>query len=101
MAVNAIQPGVPVGIIKLGGIEQPWNPPPAPGSLPVFIASDSEGWFGHNCLRCGAIGEAILGRMPALLSALVRRPEFPFRGPSRIYSTELRITRRRASSGEG
>ena len=35
--------GVAVGTVKLGGIGQPWNPPPVPGCVPVFIASDSEG----------------------------------------------------------
>lgn len=27
-------------------------PPPVSGAFPVFVASDSEGWFGHQCPRC-------------------------------------------------
>jgi hypothetical protein len=52
-AVYALPQGVPVESIQLGGIGQPWNPPPLPGCLPVFIASDSEGKFGHDCPNCG------------------------------------------------
>lgn len=51
-AVWALPEGVPVSMIELGGIGQPWNPPPAPGCIPVFIASDSEGRFGHRCSYC-------------------------------------------------
>jgi hypothetical protein len=52
IAVYALPQGVPVESIQLGGIGQPWNPPPFPGCFPVFIASDSQGKFGHNCPRC-------------------------------------------------
>jgi hypothetical protein len=52
IAVYALQQGVPVATIQLGGIGQPWNRPPVPGCFAVFIASDSEGEFGHNCPRC-------------------------------------------------
>lgn len=51
-AVYALSQGIPVGMIELGGIGRPWNPPPVPGCLPVFIASDREGRFGHRCRRC-------------------------------------------------
>ena len=51
-AVYALPPGVPVSMIQLGGIGQPWNPPPCRDCVPVFIGSDSEGYFGHHCLRC-------------------------------------------------
>jgi len=51
-AVYAIPQGVAVGTIQLGGIGQQWNPPPIPGCFPVFIASDSQGKFGHQCPRC-------------------------------------------------
>jgi hypothetical protein len=51
-AVYAIPQGAAVGSIQLGGIGQPWNPAPIPGCYPVFIASDSEGLFGHECLNC-------------------------------------------------
>ena len=52
IAVYALPQGVPVESIQLGGIGQPWNPPPFPGCLPVFIASDSQGKFGHHCPNC-------------------------------------------------
>ena len=54
VGVYALQQGVPVGKIELGGIGQPWNAPPLPGCVPVLIVSDSEGYFGHNCPGCGA-----------------------------------------------
>jgi hypothetical protein len=53
IAVYALPQGVPVAAIELGGIGQPFNPPPIPGCLQVFIGSDSEGKFGHNCPACG------------------------------------------------
>lgn len=52
IAIYALPQGIPVEVIQLGGIGQPWNPPPFPGCLPVFIASDSEGKFGHHCPNC-------------------------------------------------
>lgn len=52
IAVYALPQGVPVAEIQLGGIGQAWNPPPIPGCLTVFIASDSQGEFGHNCPHC-------------------------------------------------
>ncbi|MFC1537053.1 hypothetical protein ACFL48_04500, partial [Pseudomonadota bacterium] len=54
IAVYALPQGVPVGPIHLGGIGQPWNPPPFSGCYPVLVASDSEGQFGHNCPQCKA-----------------------------------------------
>jgi hypothetical protein len=50
--VYALPQGIVVDDIRLGGIGQPWNPPPVPNCYPVFIASDSEGKFGHQCPRC-------------------------------------------------
>lgn len=52
IAVYALPQGIPVAPIQLGGIGQPWNPPPFPGCYPVFVASDSQGMFGHNCPNC-------------------------------------------------
>ncbi len=52
IALYALPQGVPVGVIHLGGIGQPWNPAPIPGCFAVFIASDSQGKFGHNCPHC-------------------------------------------------
>jgi hypothetical protein len=52
-AVYALPPhGIPVATIRLGGIGQPWNPAPYPDCLPVFVGSDSEGLFGHECPEC-------------------------------------------------
>lgn len=52
IAVYALPQGFPVEMIQLGGIGQPWNPPPCSECIPVFIGSDSEGKFGHHCPRC-------------------------------------------------
>ncbi len=52
VAVYALPQGVPVEAINLGGIGQAWNPAPTPGCFPVFIASDSQGKFGHHCPQC-------------------------------------------------
>ncbi len=51
-AVYALPPGHPVAMIQLGGIGQRWNPAPYPNCLPVFIGSDSQGLFGHQCPAC-------------------------------------------------
>lgn len=53
-AVHALPQGISVGTIQLGGIGQPWNPAPHPTCLPVFIASDSTGLFGHTCPACAS-----------------------------------------------
>lgn len=52
IAVYALPQGVPVEAIQLRGIGQPWNPAPFPDCFPVFIASDSQGKFGHHCPHC-------------------------------------------------
>jgi len=52
VAVYALPQGVPVEVINLGGIGQSWIPAPTPGCFPVFIASDSQGKFGHHCPSC-------------------------------------------------
>lgn len=52
IAVYALPQGIPIETIQLGGIGQPWNPPPFPGCYPVFIGSDSQGKFGHHCPQC-------------------------------------------------
>lgn len=51
-AVYAHPDGFACGNVQLGGIGQPWNPPPFPNCIAVFMASDSEGRFGHECPRC-------------------------------------------------
>lgn len=51
-AVYALPQGIPVAMIQLGGIGQRWNPAPYPDCIPVFIGSDSQGLFGHECAAC-------------------------------------------------
>lgn len=53
VAVYAHFDGFACGGVQLGGIGQPWNPPPLPNCVAVFMASDTEGHFGHECPRCG------------------------------------------------
>lgn len=50
--VYAIPQSIAVGGMDLGGIGQPSNPPPIPGCYQVFVGSDSEGKFGHQCPKC-------------------------------------------------
>jgi len=52
IGIYAHPDGFPCGNIKLGGIGQPFNPPPFPNCIPVFMASDSQGKFGHECPEC-------------------------------------------------
>ena len=47
-AVYALPQGIVVAQVPMGGIGGKWPPPPVPGCFPVFIASDSEGMFGHS-----------------------------------------------------
>ena len=51
--VNFLPQGIPVNMIQLGGMGQPCDPPPIPGSFPVFIPADTESMFGHQCRNCG------------------------------------------------
>lgn len=51
-AVYAHADGFACGGVELGGIGDPWNPPPLPNCVGVFMASDTEGHFGHECPRC-------------------------------------------------
>lgn len=52
VAVYAHPDGFACGNVELGGIGQPFNPPPFPHCIVVFMASDSEGQFGHECPQC-------------------------------------------------
>lgn len=45
--VYALPQGIPVGPLNIGSDEDS-----QPGLLPVYIASDNEGLFGHECPRC-------------------------------------------------
>ena len=53
VGVYALPQGIVVDCIQLGGIGQPWNTPPFNECVPVLIASDGQGHFGHNCPNCG------------------------------------------------
>lgn len=53
IGIYALPEGIPVDTLQMGGIGQPWNPPPFPNCIPVMIGSDSTGHFGHNCPKCG------------------------------------------------
>ena len=50
--IYALPQGIPVAALELRGIGQPWDPPPFPDCFSVFIGSDSQGKFGHQCWRC-------------------------------------------------
>lgn len=52
IGIYALPEGIPVDTIQMGGIGQPWNPPPVPNCVPVMIGSDSTGHFGHICPKC-------------------------------------------------
>jgi len=52
VGIYAHPDGFACGNIKIGGIGQPFNPPPFPNSIAVFMASDSHGKFGHECPEC-------------------------------------------------
>lgn len=52
-AISADEIGNPLGMIELGGlVSRGSDDPPAMQGYTVFIASDSEGMFGHQCPRC-------------------------------------------------
>jgi hypothetical protein len=51
-AIYSLAQGVPVCGLPLGGIGSPMPNPPFPGCYMVFIGSDSEGKFGHECPAC-------------------------------------------------
>lgn len=48
----ALPPGIVVEELSMGGIGTPWPTPRLPGSIPILVASDIEGRFGHNCPSC-------------------------------------------------
>jgi hypothetical protein len=52
-SIYALPQGIPIADLPMGGVGSPMPPPPVPGCIPVYIASDSEGKFGLQCQRCG------------------------------------------------
>jgi hypothetical protein len=50
--IYALPQGFPVGNMDFGGMDDGSNSLPTRDCLPVFIASDSLGMFGHQCPRC-------------------------------------------------
>jgi hypothetical protein len=81
IAIYATPQGIPVESIHLGGIGQPWNPPPVPGCFPVFIASDSQGKFGHHCPHCNGYWRSAHGLTYALIVLRLRQAINCFRKP--------------------
>ena len=51
-AVYALPQGIAVAHMRLGGVGSASDPPPVPGCYQVFIGSDSQGKFGHQCPAC-------------------------------------------------
>jgi len=51
-AIWALPQGIPVASLQLRGIGSPWDAPPDPTCIAVFISSDTEGFFGHECPDC-------------------------------------------------
>ena len=52
-AIIADDVGRPIATMRFGGLaDPPPGPPPEAHGYTVFIASDSEGLFGHQCPRC-------------------------------------------------
>lgn len=51
-AIYTLPQGMPVGTMQLGGVGEVRNPDLLPDCWPIFIASDSQGKFGHQCPRC-------------------------------------------------
>ena len=60
-AVYALPQGIVVGHRQLGGIGHVPDPPPVPGCFEVFVGSDSEGKFGHQCPECSGYWRADFG----------------------------------------
>lgn len=62
MALTAIyalpEQALPIADVDLRGIGQQMDPPPLPGAIMVFLASDSQGYFGFNCPSCGGYWRA-------------------------------------------
>lgn len=52
VGIYAHPDGFACGGIVMGGIGTPWNTPPFPNCIPVMMASDSQGKFGHECPNC-------------------------------------------------
>ena len=50
--VYALPQGIAVEPVAIGGIGHVSAPPSIPGCFPVYIASDSQGKFGHHCPSC-------------------------------------------------
>ena len=75
-AVYALREGIAVETIKLGGIGQPWNPPPVPSCVPVFIASDSQGLFGYQCPGCRQYWRASMAAVCAYCGIRAQRHDF-------------------------
>lgn len=52
IAVWALQQGIPIASVNLGGIGGQHELPPVGGCYMIIIGSDSHGKFGHHCPAC-------------------------------------------------
>lgn len=88
IAVYALSQGIPVGMVDLGGIGSPMTPAPFPGCFLVFIASDSQGKFGHHCPSCGSYWRS--GPWPNVCPyCAVRAPGFEFFSKAQLRYVHL------------
>ncbi len=53
VGLYVLPPGIPIGMIDFRGIGPSGNSAPVPGGITLFLGSDSEGHFGHECPGCG------------------------------------------------
>lgn len=100
-ALYALPEGLPVEIIQLGGSGEIWSPPPFSSCIPVFIASDKLGCFGHNCPNCNGYWRS--GPMPHVCPyCATQAPSYQFLSEAqRRYTTHYCETLNKAlNSGE-
>lgn len=101
--IYAIPPGIPVGTMELVGMGDSSGPIP-PGAAPIFIASDSQGSYGHQCPRCQgywrAQGCPSRWKMTCAYCGL-RAPTHSFRTPGQIKYVEACIELVQQALGSG
>lgn len=83
----ALPDGIPVATLSIVGMGMTIDPPPISGCLPVYIQSDSEGYFGHNCPACGKYWRS--GPWPAICPYCALREE----GHNFLSEAQLRFVR--------
>ncbi|WP_281993240.1 hypothetical protein [Sulfitobacter geojensis] len=78
-AIYALQQGIPLGVVRMGGMGGDFSDRPHPSCFPVFIGSDSEGMFGHQCPRCNMYWRSDEARLC---------PYCGFEGPGHLFLTD-------------